>query len=145
MTTPTPPLATFQAPPAQPVQPYPDPAAPLPPQVEQPPPAVVAVASAALEAEANAPAPGEDFAVVAVPYGGQTYTVPASAEDWPLEVLESIDDDKIVIALRVLLGSKQWARFKSTKPRTKALGELFEAVGKAAGFEGVGESAASGG
>ncbi|MFJ1581786.1 hypothetical protein ACIOC1_00415 [Streptomyces sp. NPDC088197] len=131
----TPPPSTFQAV-----------SAPLPPQAEQPPPATVAaVASAALEAEANPPALGEDFAVVAVPYGGQTYTVPASAEDWPLEVLESIDDDKIVIALRVLLGPKQWKRFKSTKPRTRALGELFEAVGKAAGFEGVGESGASGG
>lgn len=142
MTTPP---ATFQAPPAEPVQPYPvqaPPPAPLPPQVqqtpvEQPPAAVAAVAASALQAEATPDVP--QFQTVAVPYGGNVFTVPADRETWSLDVLEALEDDKLVRALRGLLGPKQWGRFKSTNPLTGDLGKLWEAIGKACGFDSLGE------
>lgn len=129
MTTPPPP-ATFQA----------APTAPLPPQQPTPGPSpepLAAVAAAALQAEATPP--GEPWTTVAVPYGGQTYTIPAERDRWPLDVLEALEEGKMTIALRGLLGSKQWARFKATGPRTGDMGALWEAVGKAVGFDTVGE------
>lgn len=61
----------------------------------------------------------------AVPDGGEErsfkyddveYFIPAVG-DWPIDVLEGLQDDKMIPAVRALLGPAQWAIFKE-KPRT---------------------------
>lgn len=49
-------------------------------------------------------------------YDDVEYFVKA-VSDWPIDVLEGMQDDKLLIAIRALLGPEQWKTFKS-KPRT---------------------------
>lgn len=68
-------------------------------------------------------------------YDGESYTVAPSAA-WDLDVLESVEEGKMTLACRALLGPAQWATFRS-KPRTASdLGSLFEAITAAMGVQG---------
>jgi hypothetical protein len=68
-------------------------------------------------------------------YDAETYTI-ASTKEWGIDVIEAIEDEKIVSAIRAILGDKQWANFKK-KPRTvDDLNTLFEHISKAAGLQG---------
>jgi hypothetical protein len=125
----------------------PGPVAPLPATFQAPAPAksaappateqLASVAASALEAETRpATAP---IAVVVVQHEGQTYSVPASRDDWPMTAVEALDDGKVTYALRAVLGEKQWKRFKKTQPTVKVMGGLFDGIAKACGFEDTGE------
>lgn len=67
-----------------------------------------------------------------VEYNGDTYLVPPT-EEWDLDVLEAIDDNKLTTALRALLGVEQYATFRKTNTKVKALGEFMDVAGKAVG------------
>ncbi|MFE9335274.1 hypothetical protein [Streptomyces sp. NPDC007063] len=67
---------------------------------------------------------------VAVEYSGATYHVPP-ADDWDIDVLEAIDDQRITHAVRALLGDAQYAEFRKGHRKVKAMAEFFEAAGKA--------------
>lgn len=69
---------------------------------------------------------GEAFAVE---FNGETYEVPP-AEDWDLDVLEAIDDNKLTHALKALLGADQYAKFRAANRKVKDLGSFFEVAGK---------------
>ncbi|MCF3174789.1 hypothetical protein IPZ61_15835 [Streptomyces sioyaensis] len=71
-------------------------------------------------------------AATAVEFNGDTYQVPP-AEDWDLDVLEAIDDSKMTLALRALLGDEQYAKFRATNKKVRDLGAFFEAAGKSVG------------
>lgn len=126
--------STFQAAAAPPPAAAAPAAEAAPPAEQAAPEPLAAVASSALQAEATPPAPR--FPTVSVTYGPHAYTVPASAEDWPMEVLEHIEVGRIVHGLCELLGPTQWRRFKSTAPTTREMGELFKKLAQACGFEG---------
>jgi hypothetical protein len=129
---PAPVPATFQQ------QPAPAPGSQAAPE-QQP---LAAVASAALQAEAQAataPAGTAPAVVVVTAPDGTTYTVPADRETWPVDVLEALEDGKMVRAMRALLGEKQWSRYKRNNVTAGDLNRLYEAVGKACGFESMGE------
>ena len=68
-------------------------------------------------------------------YDGVKYTVD-NTMDWDLDVLEAIEDDKIVTIVRALLGPDQWAKFKAKPRKVTDLNELFEAIAKAVGLKG---------
>lgn len=70
-----------------------------------------------------------------VEYDGETYSVPPTME-WDLDVLEALEDGQIVKAVRSLLGEEQYTKFKFKKRTVADLNELFEEIGKAAGFSG---------
>lgn len=67
-----------------------------------------------------------------VEFNGETYDVPP-AEDWDLEVLEAIDESRMTVALRALLGDDQYAKFRATNKKVRDLGEFFTAAGKKVG------------
>lgn len=46
-------------------------------------------------------------------YGEQTYTIRADAMD-DIEILEFIEDEKYILALRRMLGKEAWTQFKNS-------------------------------
>lgn len=68
-------------------------------------------------------------------FDGVKYTVD-NTMDWDLEVLEAVEDDKIVTIVRALMGPDQWAQFKSKPRKVTDLNALFEAIAKAVGLKG---------
>jgi hypothetical protein len=65
-----------------------------------------------------------------VEFNGDTYSVPP-ADDWDLDVLEAIDDGLMTKALRALLGSDQYAKFRASNKKVRDLGAFFDVAGKA--------------
>jgi hypothetical protein len=68
-------------------------------------------------------------------FDGVKYSVDNTME-WDLEVLEAVEDDKIVSIVRALLGPDQWAKFKAKPRKVTDLNELFQAIAKAVGLQG---------
>lgn len=67
-----------------------------------------------------------------VEFGGETYLVPP-ADDWDLEVIEAIDDQRLSHAMKALLGEEQYATFRKSNRKVSSLGAFFEVAGKAVG------------
>lgn len=67
-----------------------------------------------------------------IEFNGDTYAVPP-AEDWDLDVLEAIDDQRLTHALKALLGEDQYKTFRASNKRVADLGKFFEVAGKAVG------------
>lgn len=67
-----------------------------------------------------------------VEFNGETYAVPP-ADDWDINVLEAIDESRMTVALRSLLGEEQYAKFRAGNKKVKDLGSFFEAAGKTVG------------
>jgi predicted pyridoxine 5'-phosphate oxidase superfamily flavin-nucleotide-binding protein len=65
----------------------------------------------------------------AVEFNGDTFAVPP-AEEWDIDVLEAIDENKLTHALKALLGEDQYATFRVTNKKVKDLGAFFEVAGK---------------
>lgn len=65
-------------------------------------------------------------------FNGDSYEVPP-AEEWDLDVLEAIDENRLTAALRALLGDEQYATFRAKNKKVKDLGKFFEAAGKKVG------------
>lgn len=68
-------------------------------------------------------------------FDGVKYSVD-NTMDWDLDVLEAVEDDKIVTIVRALMGPDQWAKFKSKPRKVADLNALFEAIAKAVGLKG---------
>ncbi|MET8880557.1 hypothetical protein [Streptomyces rubiginosohelvolus] len=66
----------------------------------------------------------------AVAFNGETYMVPP-AEEWDIDVLEAIDDQRITHAVKALLGEDQYATFRKSNRKVADLGQFFEVAGKA--------------
>jgi hypothetical protein len=77
----------------------------------------------------------EKAETVVVEYGGQTYTMPASLDESPGDVIDAIDDQKMGHALRSLMGTVEWGKFKTTAPLVRDYNGLFAAYAAAIGFE----------
>jgi tRNA U38,U39,U40 pseudouridine synthase TruA len=65
-----------------------------------------------------------------VEFNGETYSVPPS-DDWDIDVLEAIDDQKMTHALKALLGEDQYAKFRKSNRKVSALGEFMNVAGEA--------------
>lgn len=72
---------------------------------------------------------------VSFTYEGEKYTIPTTKE-WGLDILEAVEDEKIVAVVRGILGADQWATFKSKTRTVDDLTSLFTAISKAAGLQG---------
>jgi hypothetical protein len=68
---------------------------------------------------------------IAVEFNGETYMVPP-ADQWDLDVLEAIDDQRMTHALKALIGDDQYALFRKGNRKVSDLGEFFTTAGKAA-------------
>ncbi|MGW6920849.1 hypothetical protein ACWGA9_06130 [Streptomyces sp. NPDC054950] len=69
---------------------------------------------------------------LSVEFNGDTYLVPP-ADDWDLDVLEAIDDQRMTHALKSLIGDEQYAMFRKSNRKVSDLGKFFETAGKQAG------------
>lgn len=69
---------------------------------------------------------------VSVKFGGATYEVP-NGDEWDGDVLHFTDRGNISRALELLLGRKQYDKFRATKPKVKDYTALLTAIGEAAG------------
>jgi hypothetical protein len=67
-----------------------------------------------------------------IEFNGANYDVPP-AEDWDIDVLEAIDDQRLTHALKALLGEDQYATFRKGNRKVSDLGKFFEVAGKAVG------------
>jgi hypothetical protein len=65
-----------------------------------------------------------------VEFNGETYSVPP-ADDWDIDVLEAIDDQRMTHALKALLGEDQYATFRKGNRKVSALGEFLNVAGEA--------------
>lgn len=68
-------------------------------------------------------------------YDGETYTVPNTTE-WDLAVIEALEDEKIIAAVRAIVGLDQWAIFKKKPRKVEDLNSFFEAISQGAGIQG---------
>jgi hypothetical protein len=67
-------------------------------------------------------------------YDGDTYRLADVRKDgWDLGVLEAIEEDKYILAVKRMLGEEQWALFRSKRRGSADLLALFEAAWQAGG------------
>jgi len=64
-----------------------------------------------------------------VEFNGETYIIP-TADEWDIDVLEAIDEQRLTHALRALLGDEQYAKFRAGNKKVKALGEFMNVAGE---------------
>ncbi len=76
---------------------------------------------------------------VTVEYAGNTYEFPGSLDAASGDVIDAIDDQKLSYALRNLLDTEQWQRFKATKPLVRDYAALFDAYALRIGLGSAGE------
>jgi hypothetical protein len=89
---------------------------------------------------AQAAQKNEATGTVDVEFHGMTFTIDREvAKD--IDVLEAIEEQKIVAATKAVLGPEQWKRFRASTPTPNAdtIGELFEALGQAVAGASAGE------
>lgn len=81
----------------------------------------------------------EGIETVAVEFGGQAYTIPASQDDFPMLFTEAILRGNPIDGLRVLLGGEQWVRYLGTNPTNKQFEEFSNVIAKAVGMDSLGK------
>jgi hypothetical protein len=69
---------------------------------------------------------------VSVEFNGDTYLVPP-ADEWDIDVLEAVDDQRMTHALKALLGDEQYKTFRVTNRKVADLGQFFKVAGEAVG------------
>lgn len=72
-------------------------------------------------------------------YGGHTYTVPATTDEWAIDTMEAFEDGKAVAAARAILGRKQFAEFKQRHNTLKQFNEFCDLLSVQYGFKSAGE------
>lgn len=83
---------------------------------------------------------GVEGATVTVDVAGNTYTMPADLDDLAGDIIEAIDERKVSIAVRHLLGPEQWAMFKAGKPKARDYNAALEGWAAAVGMGSSGNS-----
>ena len=72
-------------------------------------------------------------------FHGETFTVSRNRDEWTLDFLESLEEDKAVGIIRGALGPDQWRTVKAMGLRVKDANELAALIAKALGFTDSGE------
>jgi hypothetical protein len=65
-------------------------------------------------------------------FEGETYTAPASSE-WDLDVLEALEEGRMIAAVKALVGPEQYARFRAKHSKIADLEAFMEALQGAVG------------
>jgi len=69
-----------------------------------------------------------------VTWRGHTFTVVSDPDDYPLEAVMAFEKGQNFTGLEIILGPKQWAKFKVTKPVKRDGVSLFNVIGEALGL-----------
>lgn len=81
---------------------------------------------------------------VSFTFDGETYWVPR-VDDWSIDIYEAQEDGKLIVMVRTLLGTAQFAQFKTEadpdnegfrRPKKRVLKELIAILNAAAGAAG---------
>lgn len=76
------------------------------------------------------PPPAIDVAdasyVVTVEFKGHQFKLPASADDWPLDAIEAMEEGQLAKFVRQLLGSDQYGAFKTLRPTGGQIGDFVK-------------------
>lgn len=78
-----------------------------------------------------------------VTFRGFTFTIPLEYDEFPVDLIESLEEGKTVGIIRGALGPRQWAHVRNMQLRIKELTPLMEEITQAMGFTDAGESPAS--
>ncbi len=76
-------------------------------------------------------------ATMSIEYEGDTYTVPATVDDWDIEALEAAERGQPAALLNAVLGPAQYAAFKRAHPKVRDLRLMSDRVAGASGFTEV--------
>ena len=77
----------------------------------------------------------EGIETIDVEWRGLSFTVPADADDYPLEAVMAFERGENFAALEMILGPKSWAEFVRTKPLKRDAVDLFAALNDALGLD----------
>lgn len=91
----------------------------------------------ARKAEAN------DEKTATVEFRGRTFSIPLKYDDYSVDLVESLEEGKVVGIVRGFLGPNQWRVVRGMDLKMADLNELSGRLAKAAGFGDTGESQAS--
>ena len=68
-----------------------------------------------------------------VTWRGHTFTVMSDPDDYPIAILQATENGRILTALELILGDKQWAEFVKTKPTKRDANDFLEVMGEVVG------------
>lgn len=89
-------------------------------------------------------ATGDDN-IVTIEFRGQTFTLNRDYDEWTVDLLESIEEGKVVGIVRGALDVPQFRRVREMRLKVKELRELSDLIVAAMGFGNTGESSPSDG
>lgn len=76
---------------------------------------------------------------------GETFSLPGSPEDWPLDAMEAFEQQRVLQWASQLLGTDDWRRLKTAikrstgkQPAVRDLTPLMERVAELYGFDELG-------
>lgn len=72
---------------------------------------------------------------VTFPYDGDEYTIDGQVLK-TLDVLEDMEEGRVIAAMKVILGPDQWTTFRRSHNSADDLGKLYEAASAALGIPG---------
>ena len=81
--------------------------------------------------------------IASVTFRGHTFTVNRDYDEWTVDLLESIEEGKVVGIVRGALGEAQFRRVREMRLKVKDLRELSDDIVKAMGLGNTGESSPS--
>ncbi len=67
-----------------------------------------------------------------------TFTIAASADDWPVHATLAFEQGKAATGVQAILGDEQWAALMDTKPTNRDLTDLFDAIAQRLGLQSAG-------
>lgn len=74
-----------------------------------------------------------------IEFRGESYTVPASVEDWSIDALDHYEGGRSVQFVRELLSTEEYERLRKQAKTVRDLEEFAKLVRKAGGMERRGE------
>jgi hypothetical protein len=77
-----------------------------------------------------------------IQFGNELFDFPG-VQDWPIELTSVLQSGDMVAAIKLMLPDEDAERFLAHKPTLGDMNELFEALGKASGVGGLGNSQGS--
>jgi hypothetical protein len=81
----------------------------------------------------------EAIATTTIKWKNFEFTIESDSENLDVDVVEAMEEGKVVAAVRAILGPKQWFEFKKTKPRMSDIGEISDIIAEVYGFANQGE------
>lgn len=88
------------------------------------------------EAEAeNSTDVAEHIDMIEVPYDGETYTIPADPQDWPIMATRAFEKGHMVSAIEELVGGVQFNRMARKGYRNRHFAEIYDAFAEVGGFK----------